>query len=213
MNRPSNLRQKLLRELNDLHEQDLLEVDAFFEQWRKRRDWHHAPMHRDSPFPHIVTAATWNHEHLFLRPEDKDFLLDNLLRLAKESGWELQAWVVFSNHYHLVGQPAQGACPVRDLLTELHRATAVELNRRDNERGRQVWCNYWETALDIETSYYARLNYVHQNPVRHGLVPVANQYRWCSAAVFEREASPAQVRKVYSFGIDYVNVPDEFEAR
>ena len=34
-------------------------------------------------------------------------------------------------------------------------------------------------------SYLARLNYVHQNPVKHGLVRVANQYRWCSAAWLE----------------------------
>jgi putative transposase len=55
------------------------------------------------------------------------------------------------------------------------------------------------------------LKYVHQNPVKHGLVPVANQYPWCSAAWFEREASPAMVKSIYRFKIDGVKVHDEFD--
>jgi hypothetical protein len=70
---------------------------------------------------------------------------------------------------------------------------------------------YWDPALTYEKSYLARLNYVHQNPVKHALVPVANQYRWCSAAWFERTATPAQVRTIYSFKIDRLSVHDEFD--
>ena len=34
---------------------------------------------------------------------------------------------------------------------------------------REVWANYRETHLSFPTSYLARLNYTHQNPVHHGL--------------------------------------------
>jgi putative transposase len=56
------------------------------------------------------------------------------------------------------------------------------------------------------------LNYVHQNPVKHGLVAIANQYRWCSAAWFERTATRAQVETIYRFKIDKLNVHDDYEA-
>jgi hypothetical protein len=39
-----------------------------------------------------------------------------------------------------------------------------------------VWYNFRDTRLTYEKSYLARLNYVYQNAVKHGLVPVANQY-------------------------------------
>lgn len=61
-----------------------------------------------------------------------------------------------------------------------------------------------------ERSYFARLNYVHQNPVRHGLVLVANQYPYSSAAWLERTATPAQVKTIYAFKIDRIPVPDDF---
>ena len=84
------------------------------------------------------------------------------------------------------------------------------LNKLDGVQGRKVWHNFWDTRLTHQYSYLARLNYVHQNAVRHGLVPVANQYKWCSAAWFERSASPAQVKTIYSFKIDAVKVEDDF---
>jgi len=80
----------------------------------------------------------------------------------------------------------------------------------DGARGRKVWYNFWETKLTYEKSLLARLNYVHQNAVKHGLVPEANQYPWCSAAWFERTATPAQVKTVYSFKTDRIRVIDDF---
>ncbi len=94
---------------------------------------------------------------------------------------------------------------------ELHEKTAKWINRLDGVAGHKVWHNFWETRLTYEKSYLARLNYVHQNPVKHGLVAVANQYPWCSAAWFERTARPAQVKTVYGFNTDSLNVLDDYD--
>jgi len=76
---------------------------------------------------------------------------------------------------------------------------------------RKVWHNFWETRLTFQKAYLARLNYVHHNAVRHGLVGVGKQYPWCSAAWFERSATPAQVRLIYGMKIDAVSVMDGYE--
>ena len=99
---------------------------------------------------------------------------------------------------------------MKKFLKHLHADTARELNQIDNEAGRTVWFNFWDTKLTYEKSYLARLNYVHQNPVTHGLVAMANQYQWCSAAWFERTASPAMRKTIYGFKIDKLNVKDDF---
>jgi putative transposase len=96
-------------------------------------------------------------------------------------------------------------------LAHLHSATAMVVNDLDGTAGRQVWHNDWETRLTYERSYLARLNYVHQNPVKHRLVPVASHYRWCSAGWFERTASPAQVKTIYRFKTDRLRVFDDYE--
>lgn len=176
------------------------------------KDWPHAPVHRLSEHgTYIVTAGTLHKEHWFRGPERLDLLESALLRIGKECGWQLEAWAVFSNHYHFVGHSGPGAENLRVVLRRLHGDISRALNRLDGAPGRAVWHNFWDTKLTFEKCYLARLSYVHQNAVKHGLVPVADQYRWCSAAWFERTATRAQVRTIYSFKIDRLSVRDDYE--
>lgn len=175
-------------------------------------DWPHAPLHRLSgKGTFIVTAGTCGKKHFFGDADRLEFLQEEFLCKAKQYGWQIEAWAIFSNHYHFVGHAMEDADSLRRFLTHLHADTAREINKQDGVSDRQVWFNFWDTELTFEQSYFARLNYVHQNPVKHGLVPVANQYRWCSAAWFERTATPSQVKTIYSFKTDKVKVIDEFE--
>ena len=158
----------------------------------------------------MVTAATLQKQPLFNSPEKLDQLESELLKLAKQYALHLQAWAVFTNHYHFIGRTEQESPNLRLFLSHLHSNTARELNRIDGAMGRGVWYNFWDTKLTYERSYFARLNYVHQNPVKHGLVHKANQYRWCSAAWFERTASPAIVKTIYGFKIDKLQIADDY---
>jgi putative transposase len=175
------------------------------------KDWPHAPIHRlDSDGVYIITAGTHDKEHFFNSPAKLTLLESHLLALTKQSQWQLEAWAVFSNHYHFIARSLPEATDLGKLIKQLHANTARELNRLDQTEGRKVWYNFWDTKLTYQHSYLARLNYVHQNPVKHGLVPVANLYNWCSAAWFERVASLATVKTIYSFKTDEVMVRDEF---
>jgi putative transposase len=175
------------------------------------KDWPHAPVHRLSEHGiYIVTAGTLYKQHLFDTPAKRDILERMLLSLAKRCVWQPEAWAVLVNHYHFVARGAPDSVPMRELLRELHSRSAIELNRVDGVEDRPVWYNFRDTRLTYQYSYLARLNYVHRNAVKHGLVPVANQYPWCSAAWFERTASPAQVKTIYRFKMEQVKVEDDF---
>jgi putative transposase len=174
--------------------------------------WPHAPLHRlAGKGTFIVTAGTLNKQHRFRDAKSMDALESELLTKAQEYRWQLDAWAVFSNHYHFVGHALDDASSLKPFLSHLHADTARIVNLRDSEPGRQIWFNFWETELTYEKSYLARLNYVHQNAVHHGLVSVANQYRWCSAAWYERTATPAQVKTIYGFKTDKIRIVDDFE--
>jgi len=134
--------------------------------------------------------------------------------VAADAGWQLEAWAVFPNHYHFVAHSPErddGAKGLSTMLAQLHRKTAIWVNGLDDAKGRHVWHNFWETKLTYERSYLARLNYCRQNAVKHGVVRVANQYRWCSAAWFERTATAAQVKTVYGFRVDEMSVKDDYD--
>jgi putative transposase len=180
-----------------------------------RTPWPHAPTHQLSARgTYFVTASTYQKLPHFRSAKRLRVLHRGLLTVADKFGWQLEAWAVFANHYHFVTHsPATDgdASSLSDMLSVLHVKTAGWVNKLDKNPARQVWFNFRETRLTHQRSYLARLNYTHQNAVKHGLVLVANQYPWCSAAWFEWTASPAMVKSIYRFKTDKISVPDEFE--
>jgi putative transposase len=157
-----------------------------------------------------VTAGTL-HKRLVLFPDEhRAYLEEKLLSTLENNRWVVQAWAVLANHYHFLAEASEAATPLKPMLRDMHSETARELNRMDNAVGRTVWYQYWETPITFETSWLARLNYIHQNAVHHGLVREATQYPYCSAAWFEREANPGLCRAVKSTSIDRIKVRDDF---
>jgi putative transposase len=183
----------------------------------RKTPWPHAPTHQLSESgTFLVTAGTYLKSHHFRGAERLSVLHRGLLTVAHDFGWKLEAWAVFSNHYHFIGASPdheRGSGSLSRMLGLLHEKTAKWINRLERSESRQVWHNYRETLLTYQKSYLARLSYVHQNAVKHGLVKVANQYPWCSAAWFERMATPSQVRTVYDLKIDRIHVFDEYDVQ
>ena len=174
-------------------------------------NWHHSPVHRFLPGnTYMVTGATLNKQHLFTENEKLKAMRRVLFDAVSDYGWGLDAYSLFSNHYHFVGYTRGDSGSLSRLIQYFHSESAKALNLMDSKKGRRVWYQYWDKCLTYEASYYARLNYVNNNPVRHGLVPVASQYPFCSAPEFERCPAVFQ-RKLKSFKYDRLKVPDDFE--
>lgn len=175
-------------------------------------EWPHAPVHQLSEAgAYIVTAGTYRKEHFFRSRERLDLLQSQLLALAKSYGWRLQAWAVFSNHYHFVASSPDDAGSLAALLRHLHSTTSATVNRDDDAPGRRVWFNYWDSHITHYGSYLARLRYVNENPAHHGLVHAAIQYPWCSARWFDESASAVLARTISRIKIDRVTIRDDFD--
>jgi len=185
--------------------------EVLFRAVTPEMNWPHAPEHwLFEPGVYIVTAGTYHKLPYLSSPSRLDFFLESLFDRASEFGWKLHAWAVLANHYHFVAASPSDPGTLPKLLGKLHMQTAKQLNLWDNTPGRKVWFQFWDSHITFERSYLARLNYVHQNPVRHGLIPLAENYRWCSAAWFAGNASPVFVKTVKSFKTERLEVPDDF---
>jgi putative transposase len=176
-------------------------------------DWPHAPIHRfhDAGI-YFVTSGTQQKQHFFHDDAALDLLQSTLFASASEHGCSLQAWALFSNHYHLVVASHSGD-NVRQMLHRFHIDSAKGVNERDRIRGRGVWFQYRDTQLTFERSWLARLRYTHENAVHHSLVRAATQYRWCSASWFLNTARPSFIKVVQSMKIDAISVYDDFGVR
>jgi len=175
-------------------------------------DWPHAPPHRlDEKGVYMVTSGTYRKAHLLDRPTKLNAMQALLFSVTVEAGWSLHAWAILSNHYHFVASSPEDATTLRRALSKLHTLSARHLNACDECVGHKVWFQFFDSHITFTNSYLARLNYVHNNPVHHGIVGRAEEYRWCSAAWFARHARPSFRRTVLGFKTDTVRVADGFE--
>ena len=175
------------------------------------RSWPHAPPHRLAEGGvYFVTARTRERKHWLHTPERRDWFMQMLFDLTDDNGWKLEAWAVLSNHYHFVAHSPQGSGEtLAPMLQKLHSLATKRLNLEDATPGRsRLWQNFFEKHLTEQESYLARLNYVHQNPKHHGLVPLASHWKWCSADAFKREVTPAWLKTVASFKYDLIAKED-----
>jgi REP-associated tyrosine transposase len=171
----------------------------------------HNPPHYFCPNAiYMVTSGILNKSRLLREDSRKDFVCQVIFQRSFSLGWSLEAWAVLENHYHLIARAPENAGTLSRLIREIHSITAHWLNERDKTPGRRVWHNYWDTCITYETSYLARLKYVHLNPVKHGLVDNAEDYPYCSYQWFLECGKFDLVGKVSGQPIDRVQIFDDF---
>ena len=90
--------------------------------------WPHAPTHQLSQSgTYFVTVGTYRKEHYFRGADRLSVLYSSLLSAAARFGWQLEAWAVFSNHYHIVAHSSVAeadAASLSQMFGLLHERTA-----------------------------------------------------------------------------------------
>ena len=93
--------------------------------------------------------------------------------------YELHSFVVMPNHVHLLITPA---IAIRLITKSLKGITAKRANLILGRFGQSFWQSESYDHLVRNDREFERIcRYIEQNPVRAGLVAVAEDYRWSSA--------------------------------
>ncbi|MBI1899606.1 MAG: transposase, partial [Planctomycetia bacterium] len=132
--------------------------------------WHSPPHYVSETELYLITAACFEHRPVIGESPQRMAEFEGSLReTCRAHSIETFAWIVLPNHYHILIQTTM----VKQLLTaigQLHGRTSFYWNSEDNKRGRQVWYRAAETAMKSERHFWATVNYVLHNAVRHGYV-------------------------------------------
>jgi putative transposase len=129
--------------------------------------------------PHHVTQRGNRRGHVFFGDADFRTYLAWLCLDARRFGMEVLAYCLMSNHVHLVAVPKQRDSLSRT-LQHMHLRYAQRVNRAHRWSGHVWQGRYFSAPLD-EGYFWNAVRYVELNPVRAGLVNLADQYPWSSA--------------------------------
>ena len=155
--------------------------------------------------PHFVTSTVVGWVDALSREMYKEIICKSLLFCKDEKGLRLHAWVLMNNHIHLIVSATPGF-HISDIMRDFKKFSskkiiaAIESNAQESRKnwmlnmfgyaGKNNNSNeeyqFWQQdfhpiALDTPEKTMQRLNYLHENPVRAGIVWQAEHYKYSSA--------------------------------
>ena len=127
---------------------------------------------------HIIQRGN-NRSACFHAEDDYRRYLDELATLAQQFGCRVHAYVLMTNHVHLLLTPAQSDSAA--LLMKHLGQRYVQYVNRTYRRSGTLWEGRFRSCLaQSETYVLACYRYIEFNPVRAGMVRHPRDYRWSS---------------------------------
>ena len=132
-------------------------------------------------YPHHIILRGNNRQDIFMDTSDFQRMLELLETHAKAQGVEVHAYVLMSNHLHLLVTPQQdNALPL--MMQALGRSYVMYFNKRHGRSGTLWEGRYRSTLIQSDRYLLACMAYIDLNPVRAGMVAQASDYPWSSHA-------------------------------
>lgn len=160
--------------------------------------WHSVP-HReyDGTFRFIFTATCYEHSPIIGHSTERLAECEkDILAICETHDVQMFAWCFLPNHYHLLLE-TNHIKDLRKAIGQYNGRTARHWNQIDEMLGRKVWCNYFERPMKSERHFWASLNYIHHNPIKHGYVTRWQDWPFSSVHQFLQETGREQALKIW----------------
>ncbi|WP_158727777.1 MULTISPECIES: REP-associated tyrosine transposase [unclassified Flavobacterium] len=183
---------------------------------------------RDQTLPHFITITVVDWIDVFTRQTYKDVIIESLDYCIQNKGMILYGYVIMSNHIHMIIQSQEAT--LSDLIRDFKKFTAKSIlekiqnspeSRRDwmlerfkletESHSRNKNYQFWQYGNHPEEVYsnkfmWIKLDYIHLNPVRAGIVEKASHYVYSSASNYVSDSGLLKIEKADTPIIDVLNL-------
>jgi REP element-mobilizing transposase RayT len=153
----------------------------------------------------FITLTVCGWIDVFTRSQYAHLIVENLNYCVQYKGLRVYAWVIMSNHIHLVaGSESNLSSIIRDFKSYTSKAilSAIAANTKESRRRWLLFMfrhygkmksdkreyQFWREGfhpISVDRRWFSqKVNYIHQNPVKAGIVDEPEHYVWSSAHPF-----------------------------
>lgn len=156
---------------------------------------------------------------IFSRQRYRDIMLESFQFCREKKGLQIGGYVIMSNHIHTIWTASQNNLSdiIRDFKTYTSKAITASIksepesrrewllymfsffaNRTNANKYFKVWTgNNHPEEIRSDSFIKSKLHYIHQNPVRAGLVAEPSQYLYSSAGDYEGKKGITKIDLLY----------------
>jgi REP element-mobilizing transposase RayT len=182
---------------------------------------------RDQTLPHFITATVVDWVDVFTRKNYRDIVIECMDYCTTNKAMVLYGYVIMSNHIHMIVQSGEGE--LSNLMRDFKKFTATKIIEtiKSEPESRREWMlerfklateshsrnknhQFWQYGNHPEEIYnnkfmWSKLDYIHLNPVRAGIVDKASQYIYSSASNYVYDKGLVRIEKAHNPIVDVLN--------
>jgi REP element-mobilizing transposase RayT len=137
------------------------------------------PPRVEIPFGYYHVATRGNNKRsIYANASDRRIFLTILSRVCRKYGWQIRAYCLMGNHYHLVVQIAEAGLAAG--MCRLNTAYAITYNGRHHRCNHLFGRRYWSDVIEDDDHLLSVVRYVVQNPVRSSFADSCEEWEWSS---------------------------------
>lgn len=164
---------------------------------------------KDQGATHFLTFSIMGWIDIFSKQRYRDIILESFRYCQKNKSLQVGAYVIMTNHIHVIWTASNNN--LSDIIRDFKTYTSKSITRsiESEPESRREWLLYmfgfyanrtaandyykvWTGNNHPEEIYspdflITKLSYIHQNPVRAGIVSEASNYLYSSASNYERK--------------------------
>ncbi len=133
---------------------------------------------------HIMLRGI-NRQAIFEDDEDIQRLLETIARYKEICKYELYAYCIMSNHVHLLMKETEET--ISNAIKRISGSYVFWYNKKYERCGHLFQERYKSEAVDNDEYFLTVLRYIHQNPIKAGLVKDIKAYKWSSYNEYIKE--------------------------
>jgi putative transposase len=141
---------------------------------------------------YFFTVVTERRQRILTNHDVREVLRAAIVKVRASYPFEINAWVLLPDHLHCIWTLPEGDADFSTRWRLIKREVTVavganyfreefQTERRAQKQQGTIWQHrFWEHLIRDDNDYAAHMDYLHFNPVKHGLVKTANEWPWSS---------------------------------
>lgn len=139
----------------------------------------------ESGIYHIMLRGI-NRQNIFEDEQDIERLLETIKRYREVSMCEIYAYCIMSNHIHILTKEVEES--ISDTIKRISSSYVFWYNKKYERCGHLFQERFKSEAVENDEYFLTVLRYIHQNPIKAGIVKDIKQYKWSSYREYLGEA-------------------------
>jgi len=145
-----------------------------------------ARLKSESGIYHLIMRGT-NRQTIFFDDEDSKQFLLTLQKYKEICGYHIFAYCLMQNHFHLLLKV--GEEPLEQILRRVCGSFVFWFNKKYDRIGNLFQDRFKSEPIEDDAYFLTALRYIHNNPIKAGLVKQPKNYPWSSYVLYTMKPS------------------------